>query len=112
LSKKKALFAPELRQALERDIAASAKVKDEIVGLDFDPFLDSQDPDSPYRVAGVKQGKGRTLVTVKSPGRSGVTLVAVVKRHGESWQFVDFIYGGEGSLTTILKTLARQRHGG
>src|SRR5437588_560107 len=45
------VFDPELLQQLKEDSEAQAKAKGEIVGLDFDPFLNSQDPGEQY-VAG------------------------------------------------------------
>src|SRR5262245_7851900 len=44
------LLAPALRRALIEDYQASAADSTQVVGLDFDPFLNSQDPCSQYRV--------------------------------------------------------------
>jgi hypothetical protein len=41
---KSSVFSPQLALALKEDSAAQAKAEGEIVGLDFDPFLNSQDP--------------------------------------------------------------------
>ena len=50
LKNKKAIFTPILFRALKDDFDAAAKVSDEIVGLDFDPFLNTQDPCERYEV--------------------------------------------------------------
>ena len=50
LKYKKAVFTPLLFRALKDDFDAAAKVSDEIVGLDFDPFLNTQDPCQRYEV--------------------------------------------------------------
>lgn len=50
LRTKKGLFTPSLFSALKEDLDAAAKVSDEIVGLDFDPFLNTQDPCKRYEV--------------------------------------------------------------
>jgi FlaG/FlaF family flagellin (archaellin) len=41
-------FSPELLTQLKEDSTAQAKAKGEIVGLDFDPFLNSQHPGERY----------------------------------------------------------------
>lgn len=43
LKKKPAYFSPELTKALKADAVAAAKSPGDIVGLDFDPFLNAQD---------------------------------------------------------------------
>lgn len=47
------MFSPELFHALCEDSETSKKAKGEIVGLDFDPFLNSQDPHARYEVGNV-----------------------------------------------------------
>ena len=41
-------FSPQLLQGLRDDAEAQAKAVGEMVGLDFDPFLNSQDPSNHY----------------------------------------------------------------
>src|SRR5689334_19920193 len=43
-------LSSELVRRLREDADAQAKVKGEMVGLDFDPFLNAQDPCERYRV--------------------------------------------------------------
>ncbi|HET6936477.1 MAG TPA: hypothetical protein VFI72_16665, partial [Candidatus Angelobacter sp.] len=54
LKHKASAFSARLHQALNADSEAQARSK-ELVGLDFDPFLNSQDPDPRYEVRAVKQ---------------------------------------------------------
>src|SRR5436853_3910886 len=59
LKSRVSLFTEELFRALKQDFDASAKNPDEIVGLDFDPFLATQDPCERYEVgAAIHKGKG------------------------------------------------------
>ncbi|HEY1774039.1 MAG TPA: hypothetical protein VGH91_12700 [Gammaproteobacteria bacterium] len=55
LNQKPDYFAPDLRSALKKDLDASEKNPDEIVGLDFDPILASQDPCNHYVTDAVTQ---------------------------------------------------------
>jgi hypothetical protein len=64
LRDKKMDFSPELAQALQRDSDAQAKVKDDIVGLDFDPFLNTQDPCQRFELGKVTQVKTAYRVEV------------------------------------------------
>src|SRR5207253_10846874 len=48
-------FSPQLVQELREDSAAQANVEGVIAGLDFDPFLDSQDPGERYEVGTIAQ---------------------------------------------------------
>jgi hypothetical protein len=55
-------FSPELLRRLKEDGEAQARVRDEIVGLDFDPILYSQDPGGHYVVSRIKlKAKGHLL---------------------------------------------------
>jgi ribosomal protein L21E len=103
-----------LLRVLKEDSAAQAKVKGYIVGLDFDPFMNSQDPDQYYKVGTVKQ-KGRSFwvdVHAVTDGKAdkGVIVVAeVVKLHGK-YRFANFYYpSGSEDLLSILKLLKRDR---
>lgn len=50
LREKGSSFSPELVKGLKEDLAASKKSSGEIVGLDFDPFLNAQDVAERYFV--------------------------------------------------------------
>lgn len=114
LMKRGSAFSPELLQALREDSAARAKSR-EIVGLDFDPFLASQDPDDRYEVGkvtvkgesywievyGVRAGKRRERPAV---------LAELVREDGHLI-FVNFHYPDPNGndLLSILKRLRGDR---
>jgi hypothetical protein len=118
LKKKPAYFSPELSKALKADAAAAAKSPGEIVGLDFDPFLNAQDICSPYKAGAAKQVGDAYEVPVfgscadTGPGQPDVIVRLV--RHGASWMLVDFIYPARDSqpqedLFSVLKSLQQER---
>ena len=99
-------FTHELVQLLQRDSAAQAACR-ELVGLDCDPFLNSQDPASWYEVGGAKQ-RGRQfqvdLYSEESGRRSKDPSVTVeVSRTGGRWVFVNFVYPDGTNLLDTLK---------
>lgn len=96
LRDKKTDFGPELAQALQRDFDAQAKVKDDIVGLDFDPFLNTQDSCPRFelgKVTQVKTGYRVEVFGICAGKKSTVADVAPeltwVNGH---WEFVNFYY--------------------
>jgi hypothetical protein len=108
-----ASFAPELLAALKDDAAAEAKSSDEIVGLDFDPFLNSQDPADSYEVGSATQ-QGSTyfvdVYAVMSGKRSQEpAVVAELVYEDGHWLFANFRYPGNDDLLTVLKMLKADR---
>jgi len=107
-------FSRDLRKALTDDAEAQAKVKGYIVGLDFDPFLNTQDPCDSYEVGAVTHGEGRYLVeiyAVCSGKRSKKpSVIAELARENGSWIFVNFHYPGNGpDLLRNLRLLRKDR---
>jgi len=106
-------FAPELLAALKDDAAAEAKSSDEIVGLDFDPFLNSQDPAERYEVGSVTQQGARYLVEVYPvmSGKRSADPIVVVELAYENghWLFMNFRYPGDDDLRTVLRLLKASR---
>jgi len=109
-------FDPALLRALKEDEDAQAKAK-EIVGIDFDPFLASQDPCAPYKARNVVQKGDRFLVGVdiacdNVTAENPAVTVELVMRNGH-WIFVNFHYPDpkpSGSdLLSILKGNQRGR---
>jgi hypothetical protein len=119
-------FSPELFRRLKEDDEAQAKVPGDIVGMDFDPFLNGQDPGDHY-VVGLIKVKGEDTCWVEihrawsSSMKSKEPYVAagLVNSVGR-WHFVNFYYpSGEnsdfsasvsdGGLLTILKKLREDR---
>ncbi len=108
-----ARLVPSLRQALSDDRAAARANNDEIVGLDFDPFSNSQDPCETYRAGAVAMNGDSVQVAIHANCDYGSTLfpdaVYVLVRSGTDFLIADIQYPGNSSLTQILKYLAEQR---
>jgi hypothetical protein len=108
-----ASFAPDLLAALKDDAAAEAKSSDEIVGLDFDPFLNSQDPAERYEAGSATQQGTSYLVDVYSvtDGKRSQdpAVVAELVYEDGHWLFANFRYPGNDDLLTVLKTLKADR---
>ena len=109
---KRALFSPELFQALRADADAQAKDSEYIVGLDWDPFVNSQDPCPRYRIGPSAQHGTHSLVPVTGTCESDSQpdAVAELGRQGGGWVFVNFRHGADsGSLLSDLARLRRDR---
>lgn len=114
LGERPALFAPALLTALRQDSAARAAAAGEIDGLDFEPFLNSQDPCARYTVGPAiwVDSAGQRMVRVavradcdRASGPQPAFAVGVIP-HAGSWQFVNVQYGPSvGDLLTLLHTL-------
>ncbi len=113
IAKRGALFDPPLLKALKEDAEAARKSPDDIVGLDFDPFLNAQDPDDKYVVGAVTEKDGLYLVNVvgvrKGKREKDVSVVAEVRPEKDGFVFVNFGYGADGDLVAVLKQLADDR---
>ena len=84
-----------------------------IAGLDFDPFLGSQDPGERYEVGTIAQ-KGSSqwadIHGVWAAQRSSSTdVVAELVLQDGHWTFVNFHYPDGSALLTILKLLREGR---
>ncbi len=113
VKEKASCFSPELGRKLREDSEAQAKDEGEIVGLDFDPFLNSQDPGRRYSVGKVIPKGGSYLVEVHRlvSGRPEEKLTAtaeVTNRNGQ-WYFVNFFYPNGHNLLGVLKALKNDR---
>jgi hypothetical protein len=119
LNLKPSVFDPPLARALQADADAQKKARD-IVGLDFDPILNSQDPDSKYRAGkAIRTVKGyRVDVYETDPNyvrqRNGKPAVIVdLAPRGDSWVIVNFEYDdpkfGHDDVLDILQQLAQDR---
>jgi hypothetical protein len=111
---REAAFAPELLSALVQDHAASAASSDEVVGLDFDPFVASQDPCERYEAgpASVVGDTARVEVFGVCDGTrdSAPAAVAEMVRVNGAWRFTNFGYPREHSdLMAVLTQLRRDR---
>jgi hypothetical protein len=108
-------FDPALVAALRADSAATSASPDEIVGLDMDPFLNSQDPCDRYAPTAVRRDGSTFLVDVVGSGgceahREPDVTVRVAFR-GTTPVFVNFLYPkpANSDLLAELAQLAADR---
>jgi hypothetical protein len=103
-------FDPELVKWLRIDSTARARTKDEVNGLDGDPYFNAQDPCDRYRVQSVRSQDSRFLVDVV--GQGGCTahknpdVIVVVGRTGGKWvvkEFLDPSRRNEGLLPLLRR---------
>jgi hypothetical protein len=111
LAKRASVLSPQLFRALKADDDAARKVPDEVVGLDFDPFLNTQEEASPCTVGKITLSHGVYMVEVRSKGSTGKQpdVIAEVGQQSGNLVFVNLIYPGQGDLLSELKTLAKER---
>jgi Protein of unknown function (DUF3828) len=118
LREKRSSLSPELVKGLKEDLAASKKSPAEIVGLDFDPFLNAQDIAERYLVGNVTPKGDHYWVEVfgvwngqKSSNPDVVPELAFDNGH---WIFTNFHYGktdipANENLISILEVLKKDR---
>lgn len=120
LRNKPQVLSPELYRALKGYYETEAKSKGETVGLDFDPFLNSQDPCPNFEVGQANARGNRIQVEIYGvcSGKKSEKpdLVAEVTHDHGVWKFTNFLYPTEtkadpksGDLLTILKGIAEDR---
>jgi hypothetical protein len=113
LKQKRSLFSPQLVRAIREDSAAQIKSPREIVGLDFDPFLNSQDPSERYEVGNITPRGESYWVDIYGlwPGkkRERPDVMAELLHRNGRWLFVNFHYPGDKDLLSVLKSLAENR---
>ena len=114
VEKMSAVLDPVLLAGLKEDMAAAAAAPEgEEVGLDFDPFLDAQDPADRYEVKSVSK-KGTTYLAdvycITEGKRSDKPCVVpeLVQDNGK-WRFVNFDYPEGGDHLAVLKDLKAER---
>ncbi|MBX7134525.1 MAG: YbjP/YqhG family protein [Fimbriimonadaceae bacterium] len=118
LKKKTANFSKELVLRLNEDYQAAAKSPDEIVGLDFDPVLNSQDFADKYVATKVTKKGSRFLVevfaTYGGKRESKPAVIPELQHVGSRWVFTNFLYKDgpkTDDLLSILKKLKAERKG-
>jgi hypothetical protein len=121
MKQKRDYFDASLHNAIIEDNRESAKITDEIAGLDFDPFLNTQDTGFAYQSGNVKQVGNKFYVDIHSAQagksrqailKSEVAAIAEVIKVDMHWTFTNFIYpskDGKSDLKTILKKLQKDR---
>ncbi|MGH9616889.1 MAG: hypothetical protein ACRD28_09125, partial [Acidobacteriaceae bacterium] len=100
-------FSPELARLLSEDSAAQAKCE-ELIGLDFDPLLNTQDAAERYDVGEIThegQDYRAAIFSVQSGKRSEKPDVnAEFSEQEGHWVFVNFYYPDGTNLLKILKS--------
>lgn len=88
-------FDPELVKWLRIDSTARARTKDEVNGLDGDPYFNAQDPCDRYTVESVRSQGSRYLVDVVGHGgcaaHKNPDVIVVVGRTGGKWIVTEFL---------------------
>ena len=120
IQQKPSLFSQELKTKLHADFEAARKSPGELVGLDFDPFLNAQD-DPERMVVGNATMKGadcyvdvfRASKAGKKESDKPAVIPELAQKNGK-WTFVNFHYPADGSskeyeLLGSLKQLADDR---
>jgi predicted enzyme related to lactoylglutathione lyase len=106
-------LSPALMRALQEDRDASAANDEEIVGLDFDPFINAQDVCEGMEARAAVQRDTTMDVAVYDTCDWGHPLVPdviyVLQRSGPRWIVVDIRYAGGQSLLEVLAYYAEQR---
>jgi hypothetical protein len=108
VKRERAKFAPELLALLDEDAKRSAANPDEIVGLDFDPFINAQEEATRFKLSGTTREGADAIVAVSLYFGSEARPVRVrLTPSGASWRISNFVYD-EGDLVSILKELRSQ----
>jgi hypothetical protein len=110
------VFSKKLFNALKEDSVAQTNAHGEIVGIDWDPFINSMDPGDRYVLGNVKQIDESFWVEVigiwEIDKIKGVGVLAEVKQENGRWVFVDF-HAPNGSTglngRSLLATLLRDQ---
>jgi len=115
LKYRRSSLAPELYRRLKEDSDASAKNPGEIVGLDFDPFVNSQDPCDHYVVGNISVKGDSYWVNVHGvcQGKRSKTpdvIPELIFKEGK-WLFVNIHYSAkkDDDLLSVLKALREDR---
>jgi hypothetical protein len=118
LREKRSSFSPELVKGLKEDLAASKKSPGEIVGLDFDPFLNAQDIAERYLVGNITPKEDHYWVEVfgvwNGQKNSNPDVVPELAFENGQWIFTNFHYGKTDipvneNLVSVLQELKKDR---
>jgi hypothetical protein len=116
LRRKMPVLAPQLKQLLDEDRQAQAHSPGDIVGLDFNPYLNAQDWDGRYQVtsATVTSGICKATLSGRDAGKSRDMVIPELRRQDNRWVFVNFHYPDvttpeDENLIDELQALRKQR---
>lgn len=100
-------LSPQLARLLQEDSVAQSKCED-VVGLDFDPFLNTQDPAEHYAVNEIVQIKTAYQAKIYrlEDGKQAEKpdVIAEFAQKNGRWLFTNFYYPGADDLLTLLKS--------
>jgi hypothetical protein len=116
IKRKPEVFSKPLLAALRADVAARSQGKGENDGLDFDPFLFTNDPCERYQAGRVSRQHNSYSVNIHAVCAGELTdsvyVVAEIKPTGGIWHFVNFHYPqNHDDLIGVLRVLSEQRRG-
>jgi hypothetical protein len=98
-------FSPLLIKLFEKSFSAQDKCED-LVGLDFDPFLDSQDPSPSYGIGNVKKNRSGYLIeiynTLDEKKYEKRKIIISLHNTNGNWIFSNFFYKDKENLLKIL----------
>ena len=102
------IFSDRLNYLLDRDFSEQDKC-DDLIGLDFDPFLNTQDPAPHYEVGRIKFTRNGTYFADVYGIQAGIRrskpdVDAVFRKKNAQWQFIDFFYQNGGKLSVMLSS--------
>lgn len=110
------LLTAKLRQMLREDRDSASKNAGEIVGLDFDPYINAQDWEGKYFVesATVQGSNCRASVWGTDAGKKREIVDPELESDKGKWVFVNFHYPGEPdarneNLIAVLEGLREDR---
>jgi len=98
-------LAPELL-ALCRAYFAAPAAKDEVPAIDGDPFTDSQEYPTSFRVGAAQASGDSAVVTVTFAWSAGETrgVTVVLTRRARGWRIADLRYEGGDTFRSLLST--------
>ena len=107
-----ALFSAPLLTAMREDIRAQSRDSEDIVGLDWDPFLASQDPCPPYHVEQTYRRGDTIQASIRGTcqdrqRKDAPDVIAELVSSRGRWIFVNFRHGSDAG--DLLKDLADLR---
>ncbi len=107
---RRSIFSKTLYEQLRCD-AVAEKEHEDVVGLDFDPFLYSQDPDTDYAVKMVNKNGNIYRISISpknSPNVKEYSIVDLSFGIG-GWKIENVEYPGSGTLLSALAALRKER---
>ncbi len=115
LGSKRHLLSRELIHELKEYV--ESPIQNDDMGLDFDPYLNSQDPSDRFVVEVITRKASSCWAVVRgiSDGRKMERVVAEASLQNGRWVFVNFHYGRDKktgrdvNLLDILRTLKKDR---